>query len=166
MTVSYRNRFTSYKQETDGQYAPVGSIVSVLVDNFSDAAQSPEYGYKNYLYCDGRELNIRDYPFLYRSVGNTYGGSPAVEKTQPTQAGGVTKLYWINGKAFFNLLSYFFLGTSLKEYHEWSTTEMESSGIPSRRSGNYRRCLCGGDAESKVTPSSCSGTSIETDRTS
>ena len=104
MTVSYRNRFTSYKQETDGQYAPVGSIVSVLVDNFSDAAQSPEYGYKNYLYCDGRELNIRDYPFLYRSVGNTYGGSPAVEKTQPTQAGGVTKLYWINGKAFFNLL--------------------------------------------------------------
>jgi len=104
MTVSYRNRFTSYKQETDGQYAPVGSIVSVLVDNFSDAAQSPEYGYKNYLYCDGRELNIRDYPFLYRSVGNTYGGSPAVERTQPTQAGGVTKLYWINGKAFFNLL--------------------------------------------------------------
>jgi len=104
MTVSYRNRFTSYKQETDGQYAPVGSIVSVLVDNFSDAAQSPEYGYKNYLYCDGRELNIRDYPFLYRSVGNTYGGSASVEKTQPTQAGGVTKLYWINGKAFFNLL--------------------------------------------------------------
>ena len=104
MTVSYRNRFTSYKQETDGQYAPVGSIVSVLVDSFSDNTQSAEYGYKNYLYCDGRELNIRDYPFLYRSVGNTYGGSASVEKTQPTQAGGVTKLYWINGKAFFNLL--------------------------------------------------------------
>lgn len=104
MTVSYRNRYTAYKQETDGQYAPVGSIVSVLVDEYSSGAQSPEFGYKNYLYCDGRELNIRDYPFLYRAVGNTYGGSAEVTKTQPTQAGGITKLYWINGKAFFNLL--------------------------------------------------------------
>lgn len=104
MTVSYRNKFTAYKQETDGQYAPVGSIVSVLVDEYSNSTRSPEYGYRNYLYCDGRELNIRDYPYLYRAVGNTYGGSPNVTKTQPTQAGGVTKLYWINGKAFFNLL--------------------------------------------------------------
>jgi len=104
MTVSYRNKYTAYKQETDGQYAPVGSIVSVLVDNYSNGSQSPEYGYKNYLYCDGRELNIRDYPYLYSAVGNTYGGSATATKTQPTQAGGVTKLYWINGKAFFNLL--------------------------------------------------------------
>jgi len=74
MTVSYRNRYTSYKQETDGQYAPVGSIVSVLVDDYSSGAQSPEYAYRNYLYCDGREVNIRDYPYLYKAVGNTYGG--------------------------------------------------------------------------------------------
>ena len=103
MTVSYRNRYTSYKQETDGQYAPVGSIVSVLVDDYSSGAQSPEYAYRNYLYCDGREVNIRDYPYLYKAVGNTYGGNANVTRTQPTQAGGVKKLYWINGKAFFNL---------------------------------------------------------------
>lgn len=114
MTVSYRDKYTAYKQETDGQYAPVGSIVSVLVDEYSNGAQSPEYGYRNYLYCDGRELNIRDYPFLYGAVGNTYGGSAEVTKRQPTQAGGVTKLYWINGKAFFNLLQDGSVSGSLK----------------------------------------------------
>lgn len=114
MTVSYRNKYTAYKQETDGQYAPIGSIVSVLVDEYSNGIQSPEYGYKNYLYCDGRELKIRDYPYLYSVVGNTYGGLSTVTKKQPTDAGGVTKLYWINGKAFFNLLQDGSVSGSLK----------------------------------------------------
>ena len=104
MSIDYRNKFSAYKQETDGQYQPVGTIVPFLVDlNSGDAGEDPAYSYRNFLYCDGRTLNVRDHPHLYNCIGNTYGGAPEVEKTQPTQAGGITKLYYINGKAFINI---------------------------------------------------------------
>lgn len=104
MTVPYRNKLANYMNDAKGMYAPVGSIFSVLVDANSDnQVQSPEYSYPGYLYCDGRELNIRDYPQLYNSVRNTYGGSVQVTKTQSADPGGIRRLYWINDKAFFNL---------------------------------------------------------------
>ena len=104
MTVPYRNKFTAYKQEHDKNYAPIGSIFPVLVDSYSgnDVAsggdgiggESPEYGYKGYLYCDGSEVNIRDYPLLYNAVKTTYGGSTAVTKSAPTNAGGIIKIFY------------------------------------------------------------------------
>jgi len=113
MTTSYRNKFTAYKQETDGQYAPIGSITPFLVDSFSTGAvydggagtggEDPEFAYKRYLYCDGKELLIRDYPELYNCIGNTYGGDAEVNPTQPSNAGGLKKLYYLNGKAFINI---------------------------------------------------------------
>ena len=113
MTTSYRNKFTAYKQETDGQYAPIGSITPFLVDSFSTGTvydggagtggEDPEYGYKRYLYCDGKELLVRDYPELYNCIGNTYGGTAEVNPTQPSNAGGIVKLYYLNGKAFINV---------------------------------------------------------------
>lgn len=104
MAIDYRNKFSAYKQETDGQYQPVGTIVPFLVDlNSGDSGEDPAYSYRNFLYCDGRTLNIREHPHLYNCIGNTYGGAPEVEKTQPSQAGGITKLYYINGKAFINI---------------------------------------------------------------
>lgn len=104
MTVPYRNKFTAYKQEHDKNYAPVGSIFPVLVDSYSGklvssggdgtGGESPEYGYEGYLYCDGSEVNIRDYPLLYNAVKTTYGGSTAVTKSAPTDAGGIVKIFY------------------------------------------------------------------------
>lgn len=37
-------------------------------------ANSPASQYEGYLYCDGSEYNIKDYPHLYLSLKNTYGG--------------------------------------------------------------------------------------------
>ena len=104
MTVSYRNKFTAYKQEHEANYAPIGSILPVVVDSFSGnivdnggigtGSQTPEHGYKGYLYCDGRSVNIRDYPQLYSAIRNTYGGSTQSEPTQPTDPGGIVKIFY------------------------------------------------------------------------
>lgn len=106
MTVSYRNKLPNYMSDLSGKNVPVGSITPVLVDSYSTASsglQSPEYAYNGYLYCDGRTLNIRDYPQLYTAIGNTYGGSTEVSKTQSSNPGGIRRYYWVNNKAFFNI---------------------------------------------------------------
>ena len=102
MTVSYRNKFTAYKQEHESNYAPIGSILPVVVDSFSgnDAdnggigtgGESAEYGYKGYLYCDGRSVKIRDYPQLYAAIRNTYGGGTVAEPKQSTDPGGIKNI--------------------------------------------------------------------------
>jgi hypothetical protein len=90
--------------DANGKHAPIGSIVTSLVDvNSDNGVRSPEYSYKGYLYCDGRELLIRDYPQLYAAVRNTYGGNTQVTKTQSSNPGGIRRSYWINNKLFFNL---------------------------------------------------------------
>jgi len=35
---------------------------------------NPEYQYEGYLYCDGGEYLIKDYPALFEVIGNDYGG--------------------------------------------------------------------------------------------
>ena len=111
MAVSYRNRFSNYLQEQRNNYAPVGSIFPVSVDSFSapedrngagTGSQRPDYGYYGYLYCDGDELLIRDYPHLYSAIRNTYGGVPRVNITTNGVAGSIRRTYWINGKMFIN----------------------------------------------------------------
>mgnify|MGYP003317023386 FL=1 len=93
MTVSYRDKFNAYKQEHENNYANIGSVFPVPVDSYSgNASVGPtgmpnggsggggeieEYSYKGYLYCDGRSLNIRDYPQLYQVIRNSYGGKTA-----------------------------------------------------------------------------------------
>ena len=113
MTVSYRNKFTAYKQEHEANYASIGSIFPVPVDTFStDPAHAlggagsgglnMEHSYKGYLYCDGSELNIRDYPQLYSTIRNTYGGSTTSRPTQSANAGGMRRILWIGNKCFIN----------------------------------------------------------------
>ena len=76
MTVTYRNKYQNYYQDKGGQHQPPGTILPVLVDVNSGAGNEiEEYSHQGYLYCDGRELNIRDYPILYKAVRNTYGGN-------------------------------------------------------------------------------------------
>ena len=107
MPVSYRNRYSNYLQEHRNNYAPIGSIFPVGVDSYSapedrngdgSGGEDPEYGYNGYLYCDGSELKIRDYPHLYLAVKNTYGGSTGVNINVNGEPGSIRRTYWINNK--------------------------------------------------------------------
>ncbi len=58
---------------------------------------NPEYQYPGYIYCDGSEYKIEDYPALYKIIGNDYGGTsrPGLELVSggtgyPVTPGAVT----------------------------------------------------------------------------
>ena len=109
MVQSYRNTrrgyYTDYYQDT----TPVGSIVPNLktgansydhsfinkatnlhkLDEISGNAyqlgDDPAYTHDGYLYCDGTEYNIKDYPSLFEIIGVNYGGrvSSGIDVTAP-----------------------------------------------------------------------------------
>lgn len=60
----------------DNQYVPgFGETKSyVNIAGNANCGTNPEYQYRGYLYCDGSLYKIKDYPALYRIIGNTYGG--------------------------------------------------------------------------------------------
>ena len=97
MTVSspptYRNTRTNFYTDKASDSSPVGSIISTfkaitgVYDNSyipldpynvlpgnSNTPTNPEHQYPGYLYCDGSEYNISDFPVLYSIIGNDYGG--------------------------------------------------------------------------------------------
>ena len=97
MTVSspptYRNTRTNFYTDKASDNSPVGSIISTfkaitgVYDNSyipldpynvlpgnSNTPNNPEHQYPGYLYCDGSEYNISDFPVLYSIIGNDYGG--------------------------------------------------------------------------------------------
>ncbi len=98
MTVSspptYRNTRTNYYTDKASDSNPVGSIISTfksitgvydnnyiplnaynVVPGNSNVQDKPEYQYPGYVYCDGAEYNISDFPALYSVIGNDYGGT-------------------------------------------------------------------------------------------
>ncbi|MFZ9728251.1 MAG: tail fiber protein [Candidatus Nanopelagicaceae bacterium] len=100
LNPKYRNKRKNFYTDKGTDSQAVGSIVQVLksvsgsydhsyvpvivaqsgttaYDEISgDAApeDNPEYQYEGYIYCDGREFYIKDYPALYEIIGNEYGG--------------------------------------------------------------------------------------------
>lgn len=100
---SYRNNRRNFYQEKGPDTVTIGTVINVFKtkdgsntydENFipttlpvngvtaydvipGDALphQNPEYQYYGYLYCDGSEYDINDYPLLYEQIGNEYGGS-------------------------------------------------------------------------------------------
>ena len=97
MTVSspptYRNTRQNYYTDKASDNNPVGSIISTfksitgvydneyiplnaysVVPGNSNVQDKPEYQYPGYIYCDGAEYNISDFPVLYSIIGNDYGG--------------------------------------------------------------------------------------------
>lgn len=122
----YRNNRPNYYQEKSADTVSVGSIINVFktkankksydsqfvptsvpvngvtaYKNISGDAQpqnNPEYQYRGYLYCDGSEYNIRDYPLLYAAIGNEYGGTPGLGITVLTQGSG----YGVNTTVSFS----------------------------------------------------------------
>ncbi len=100
--ATYRNTYTNYYSDKSGNHSPVGSILPVFVGTDQKIlGEDPEYTYPQHLYCDGKELLIRDYPELYSIIENRYGGSESVEVTQAAQPGGLRRSYMINNKMFF-----------------------------------------------------------------
>lgn len=64
----------------DSQYLPAttpvnGTTAYVDITGNPQPENNPDYQYYGYLYCDGSEYNISDYPLLYSIIGNEYGGT-------------------------------------------------------------------------------------------
>ena len=99
MTQGYRNARRGYLTDLLTDTTPIGSIVSNLkagqnsydhsfvkataaaypsltesTGNAYITGDDPAYTHEGYLYCDGTEYNISDYPGLYEIVGTKYGG--------------------------------------------------------------------------------------------
>jgi hypothetical protein len=98
----YRNKRKNYYSDKSTDSFPIGSIIQVFKaksNTFDNAfiptdapvdgttaylnragnanpGDNPDYQYEGYLYCDGSEYNINDYPVLYSIIGNDYGGTP------------------------------------------------------------------------------------------
>ena len=81
--VQYRSPYPNFYSDKTGSYMSIGAIVPSLVDSYStDVGQSitgegsggldPSYNYRNFLYCDGEQYDIRKYPLLYEKIGNDY----------------------------------------------------------------------------------------------
>ena len=99
---TYRNTRQNYYSDKASDTTEVGTIITTMksVDNVHDnnfipttpsynftngqitrltsgdsqTEINPEYQYPGYLYCDGSEYKIEDYPALYTILGNDYGG--------------------------------------------------------------------------------------------
>lgn len=98
MTQSYRNARQGFLTDMLVDTTPIGSIVPNLkttANSFDHSfvkaggaypglnetsgnayltGDDPAYTHEGYLYCDGSEYNISDYPALYSIIGNDYGG--------------------------------------------------------------------------------------------
>lgn len=75
--AQYRSTLPNFYSDKGGSYVSIGAIVPVLVDENSDptngqATYDPHYSHRGYLYCDGGQYEIRNYPHLYEIVGNDY----------------------------------------------------------------------------------------------
>ena len=67
------NTFKATTDVYDNQYTPTNAY-TVTTGN-ANTQTNPDYQYPGYLYCDGTEYAINDFPALYAVIGNDYGGS-------------------------------------------------------------------------------------------
>ena len=97
---SYRNKRKNFYTDKGTDSQAVGSIIQVLksvansydhnfipsvlaysgttaydqISGNANPGENPEYQYEGYLYCDGSEYYIKDYPALFEIIGTEYGG--------------------------------------------------------------------------------------------
>ena len=98
MVQSYRNNRKGFYTDCYQDTTPIGSIVPNLksgansydhsfinkatnlhkledfTGNAYSAGDDPAYTHDGYLYCDGTEYAIKDYPALFEVLGTSYGG--------------------------------------------------------------------------------------------
>lgn len=63
----------SYVPTLDGGQAGTTKYEETTGD--AEPEDNPEYQYPGFIYCDGSEYYIKDYPALYEAIGNDYGGT-------------------------------------------------------------------------------------------
>jgi hypothetical protein len=83
----------SNKKSYDSEFVPTQNAINgtssyVNVSGNGQPEINPDYQYRGYLYCDGSEYSIRDYPLLYAAIGNEYGGTPSNGITVLTSGSG------------------------------------------------------------------------------
>ncbi len=52
-----------------------GTTAYTEISGDAKPEENPEYQYPGYIYCDGSEYKISDYPQLFEAIGNEYGGT-------------------------------------------------------------------------------------------
>lgn len=83
----------SGKKSFDSEFIPTtnpinGTSSYVIQSGNAQPENNPDYQYRGYLYCDGSEYNIKDYPLLYSVIGNEYGGTSSNGVTVLTKGSG------------------------------------------------------------------------------
>lgn len=84
----------STKDSFDHNYIPIdvpnnaGSKSYATKSGSGSPESNPVYQYPGYLYCDGAEYYIKDYPGLYSIIGNSYGGTASNGITITNQGSG------------------------------------------------------------------------------
>ena len=109
----YRSTLPNYYSDKGGSYVSVGAIVPTLVGINTDpiensGAEDPEFDYGGYLYCDGAEYNINDYPNLYQVIGDEYIKATDVQRnslvyTYHGQPGSINRTFVDNGNLFIEV---------------------------------------------------------------
>lgn len=117
---NYRSKYKNYYSDKTGGYASVGSILPVIVDQHTDvlnnytgapSTKNIEYNYPGWIYTDGAQYDIKEYPFLYDIIGNRYNLDTDVDNTVEVQdvmaVGSIQKMFWDNDKLYFEILDDF-----------------------------------------------------------
>ena len=64
-----------YSDIHDDSGIPIGTIMCVFVDTNGNNAVDVANNYPGWLYCDGGQHSVNDYPMLYDIIGDKYGGT-------------------------------------------------------------------------------------------
>ena len=64
-----------YSDMHDDSGIPIGTIMCVFVDTNGNNAVDVANNYPGWLYCDGAQHSVNDFPMLYDIIGDKYGGT-------------------------------------------------------------------------------------------
>ena len=64
-----------YSDMHDDSGMPIGTIMCVFVDTNGNNPVDVANNYPGWLYCDGAQHSVNDYPMLYDIIGDKYGGT-------------------------------------------------------------------------------------------
>ena len=64
-----------YSDMHDDSGIPIGTIMCVFVDTNGNGAADVANNYPGWLYCDGAQHSVNNFPMLYDVIGDKYGGT-------------------------------------------------------------------------------------------
>ena len=76
MVVRLEHKYNHhYSDMHDDSGIPIGTIMCVFVDTNGNGASAVANNYPGWIYCDGSQHSVNDYPMLYDIIGDKYGGT-------------------------------------------------------------------------------------------